>query len=129
MELQHLRSFLEVSSELSFTRAARKLHYAQSSVTAQIQQLEESLGTLLFDRQGRTISLTEGGRRLQPVAERIVALADLARQEVAGAGSRPPAPRARGRRPLPEARSLSGPPPQAVLPARAAARPSSTSPV
>jgi molybdenum-dependent DNA-binding transcriptional regulator ModE len=88
MELQHLRSFLEVSSELSFTRAAKKLNYAQSSVTAQIQHLEASLGAVLFDRRGRRISLTESGQRLRPVAERIVALADLAQREVAGAADR-----------------------------------------
>ncbi|MEW1911138.1 LysR family transcriptional regulator [Kitasatospora sp. NPDC085895] len=89
MELQHLRSFLEVSSEMSFTRAAKKLNYAQSSVTAQIQHLEASLGAVLFDRRGRRIALTESGMRLRPVAERIVALADLAHREVAGAADRP----------------------------------------
>ncbi|MEV6210491.1 LysR family transcriptional regulator [Kitasatospora sp. NPDC051914] len=88
MELQHLRSFLEVSSEMSFTRAAKKLNYAQSSVTAQIQHLEASLGAVLFDRRGRRIALTESGLRLRPVAERIVALADLAHREVAGAADR-----------------------------------------
>lgn len=88
MELQHLRSFLEVSSELSFTRAAKKLNYAQSSVTAQIQHLEASLGAMLFDRRGRRIALTESGLRLRPVAERIVELADLAHREVAGSGER-----------------------------------------
>ncbi|GJF29036.1 hypothetical protein KNE206_17360 [Kitasatospora sp. NE20-6] len=94
MELQHLRSFLEVSSELSFTRAAKKLNYAQSSVTAQIQHLEASLGAVLFDRRGRRIALTESGMRLRPVAERIVALADLAHREVAGAEGRPGGPHA-----------------------------------
>ncbi|MFC8448427.1 LysR family transcriptional regulator [Kitasatospora sp. NPDC057223] len=82
MELQHLRSFLEVSSELSFTRAARNLNYAQSSVTAQIQHLEASLGVALFDRQGRRIALTDSGERLRPMAERIVALADHAHREL-----------------------------------------------
>lgn len=90
MELQHLRSFLEVSSEMSFTRAAKKLNYAQSSVTAQIQHLEASLGAVLFDRRGRRIALTESGLRLRPVAERIVALADLAHREVAGTADRQP---------------------------------------
>jgi DNA-binding transcriptional LysR family regulator len=106
MEFQHLRSFLAVSSELSFTRAAKKLHYAQSSVTAQIQQLEESLGTRLFDRNGRQVSLTEGGLRLRPVAERIIALTEFARLEVAGAEAPPPPVRLRSTTGVPVSRRL-----------------------
>jgi DNA-binding transcriptional LysR family regulator len=83
VELQHLRSFVVVSRELSFTRAATELNYAQSSVTAQIQHLEASLGTLLFDRQARQIALTASGERLRPMAEEIVALADRAEREMA----------------------------------------------
>jgi DNA-binding transcriptional LysR family regulator len=84
MELRQLATFQAVAASLSFTRAALALNYAQSSVTAQIQALEDELGVRLFDRLGRRIVLTEAGRRLQVYAGRILALADEARVAVAG---------------------------------------------
>lgn len=53
MESRHLFTFLNVVEAGSFTRAARILDYAQSSITAQIQTLEAELGTPLFDRIGK----------------------------------------------------------------------------
>jgi DNA-binding transcriptional LysR family regulator len=84
MELQHLRAFREVARELSFTRAARNLHYAQSSITAQVKSLEEHLGARLFHRGGRYIALTDAGTRLLPYAEQILGLVEAARREVPG---------------------------------------------
>ncbi|MFE9251316.1 LysR family transcriptional regulator [Streptomyces sp. NPDC007088] len=83
MQFQQLRAFREVAAELSFTRAARNLHYAQSTVTTQVKNLEEAVGTELFDRSRRQLVLTEAGQRLLPHAERIIELAELARREVA----------------------------------------------
>lgn len=75
MEFRQLKTFLTVARQLSFYKAAQKLHYAQSSVSAQIMALEDELGVKLFDRLGRRILLTEAGERLIPYAEKITALA------------------------------------------------------
>lgn len=85
MEIRQLKSFQAVARFLSFNRAADELHYAQSSISAQIQGLEEELGVQLFDRLGRRILLTEAGARLLKYAEKILDLEDESRSEVAGA--------------------------------------------
>ena len=64
--LELLRSFEAAARVLSFTRAAQELHLTQSAVSRQIQQLEESLGVLLFERRHRAIVLTEAGRARWP---------------------------------------------------------------
>ncbi len=84
MEIRHLRTFLTVASLLSFNKAADRLHYAQSSISAQMQALEEELGVRLFDRLGRRIQLTEAGERLTPYAAKIIDLADETRAEIGG---------------------------------------------
>jgi DNA-binding transcriptional LysR family regulator len=61
VELRHLRYFVTVAAERSFSRASEKLHIAQPPLSRQIQQLEEELGTQLLHR-GRPITLTESGR-------------------------------------------------------------------
>ena len=62
MEIRHLRYFVTVARERNFTRAAEKLHIAQPPLSRQIQQLEEEVGTVLFDRDSRPLRLTEAGR-------------------------------------------------------------------
>ena len=74
MELRNLSSFLSVAKTLSFTRAAQELNYSQSTVTAQIQTLERELGSPLFERLGKRVSLTESGRRLVRYAEKMIGL-------------------------------------------------------
>ncbi|MDH6577486.1 LysR family transcriptional regulator [Kitasatospora sp. MAP5-34] len=93
MQLRELRAFCEVVAEMSFTRAARNLHYAQSSVTAQIRSLEDDLGVPLFDRGGRRIVLTKAGLSLLPYAEQMLRIADAAYAEVAATAARQPARR------------------------------------
>ena len=72
MNFRLLHYFLAVASNLSFSRAAENLHVAQSTLSQQIQQLEEYYGVLLFNRQGRTISLTPAGLELQEFSARVL---------------------------------------------------------
>ncbi len=61
MELRHLRYFIALAGSLNFTRAAERLHVTQSTLSHQIKQLEEEVGTPLFDRVGKRVALTEAG--------------------------------------------------------------------
>lgn len=88
MELRQLATFRVVARTLSFTRAAEALDYAQSSVTAQVQALEEDFGVHLFERLGKRIALTEAGERLLTYADKLLGLADEARA-VVPAGDEP----------------------------------------
>lgn len=80
MELRHLRYFLAVAAAESFTKAAEALHVSQPSLSVQIRDLEEELGTRLFDRLGRTIVLTQAGRLFQDHAERALREVEQAAQ-------------------------------------------------
>jgi DNA-binding transcriptional LysR family regulator len=84
MEIRQLRSFQTVANLLSFNKAAGQLHYAQSSISAQIQALEEDLGVQLFDRLGRKVVLTETGVQLLHYANKILDLVDQTHSEMAG---------------------------------------------
>jgi DNA-binding transcriptional LysR family regulator len=86
LDLRELKTFRVVATEQSFTRAANLLHYAQSSVTAQVHRLEEELGVPLFDRLGRRVELTLAGRQLLSYAERLLDLADEAKCSVQNDG-------------------------------------------
>jgi len=69
MELRHLRYFLAVADHLSFTRAADQLHVTQPTLSHQVKDLEEEIGSILFDRVGRRVHLTPSGEALREYAQ------------------------------------------------------------
>ncbi|UOO80914.1 LysR family transcriptional regulator [Uruburuella testudinis] len=75
MELRHLRYFVAVAEQQSFTRAAEKLFIAQPPLSRQIQQLEEELGVQLFERGSRPLKLTEAGQFFYGHAQQLLAKA------------------------------------------------------
>src|SRR5262249_27609341 len=85
MDLELLRSFVSVVDAGGFTRAGERVHRTQSTVSQQIKRLEGSIGRPLLLRKGKRVSPTEDGERLLSYARRILALADEARDVVAGA--------------------------------------------
>ncbi len=82
MEIRLLHTFAAVARLLNFTRAAEELHLAQSTVSAQVRDLEEDLGVRLFDRLGRQVLLTEAGQRLVEYARRMQGMAEEIRDQV-----------------------------------------------
>ena len=72
MDLRHLRYFVAVARERSFTRAAEVLHVAQPPLSRQIQQLEAELGAKLIERGTRPARLTEHGRVLYEQAVQVL---------------------------------------------------------
>src|SRR4051812_47862150 len=80
-----LRAFVAVAEELSFTRAAHRLHLAQQALSAQIQQLETRVGERLFDPTTRRVALTEAGVQLLPHARAVLAALDAGLGELEAA--------------------------------------------
>ena len=76
MELRNIATFIRVAELRSFTQAANELGYVQSTVTAQIKQLESEIGEPLFDRIAKNISLTPMGLRLIPLAREMLRTAE-----------------------------------------------------
>ena len=79
MDLRMLQTFLRAADLESFTKAAVELNYVQSTVTAQIQQMERELGFPLFDRIGKRVFLTSLGREFRPYAENILSMLQQAK--------------------------------------------------
>ncbi|MFO1108390.1 MAG: LysR family transcriptional regulator [Bradyrhizobium sp.] len=74
MELTDLLTFSAVARSGGITRAAEELNTVQSNVTQRVKALEAEIGTALFERHSRGMTLTGAGRRLLPYAQRMTAL-------------------------------------------------------
>lgn len=83
MDVNTYTAFLAVAEEASFSRAAQRLHLTQPAVSKRIAALEDDLGAALFDRIGRQVILTEAGRALLPLAQRILQDVRETRQVIA----------------------------------------------
>ncbi|MGW0535725.1 LysR family transcriptional regulator [Streptomyces sp. NPDC003032] len=85
IELRHLRAFLAVADELSFTHAADRLRVGQPALTRAVRGLEESLGARLLERTTRRVALTEAGRRLRDELVPLLGRLDATLRTAAGA--------------------------------------------
>jgi DNA-binding transcriptional LysR family regulator len=83
MELRQLEHFVAVAQECHFTRAAKRLHIAQSGLSASIRSLERELGAPLFLRNTRQVQLTPAGRALMGEALRALSASNAAKDAVA----------------------------------------------
>lgn len=89
MELRQIESFVVVARQRNFSRAAEAVGVAQPALSQQIRRLEDELGVVLLDRSTRPVKLTEAGTAFLVRAERMLAEAKLARddmREFAGVG-------------------------------------------
>lgn len=87
MELRTLRYFLAVASERNITKAAEMLHLTQPTLSRQLSELEDELGTQLVVRGKRALTLTEDGRLFKQRAEDIVEMIDRTEHEFAARSS------------------------------------------
>lgn len=73
MELKYLNTFLTIVREGSFSKAAAKLNYSQSTITFQIGQLEQEFNSKFFEKSGRIMRLTKAGEQFLPYVENALA--------------------------------------------------------
>ncbi len=83
MNIIDLQAFITVAEHKSFSLAADTLYLTQPAVSKRIAALEQELGSKLFDRIGRSTSLTEAGRSLQQHAQRILTEVEDSRRAIA----------------------------------------------
>jgi len=82
MDLADLHIFRSVVQAGGITRAAEKLHRVQSNVTTRVRQLEDDLDVQLFIRDGKRLHLSPAGKLLLDYADRLLTLAQEAREAV-----------------------------------------------
>ncbi len=82
MDLDQLRTFLEIVRLKSFSKAAQTCFRTQPAISAQVRQLEQELGTALFERLGTKISLTTAGKIFAEYAEQILDLRRRAQDSI-----------------------------------------------
>lgn len=78
MDFKQLLTFIEVVNLKSFSKASKKMYLTQPTVTNHIQKLEEELAIILFDRNGREITLTDSGSIFYNYAQEMINLKDTA---------------------------------------------------
>ncbi len=86
MDIKNLITFIHVAELNSFTRAAEKLGFSQSTVSFQIRQLETELKSQLFERINHTVVLTEKGREVLEYAHQISKLTQEMKEQIQGEG-------------------------------------------
>lgn len=86
MEMKNIRTFVRVAELGNFTRAAQELGYAQSTITLQMQQLEDELRVSLFTRNGKRISLSASGREFLQYAYQIIKYESMALEHFSSSG-------------------------------------------
>ena len=87
MDIHHLKIFVSVYKNKSFTKASEELHISQPTISEHIKNLERSLDCRLFDRLGRTIMPTAEADLLYPKALQILEGLDQIQQEIIAAGT------------------------------------------
>lgn len=82
MELRQLKYFVTVARTRNFSQAARELYMTQGTLSQQIKQLEDEMGTQLFERDSRNVRLTETGEEMLPLAQDTLNAALLCRNRI-----------------------------------------------
>ena len=82
LEIRHLRLVAGIADAGSMTKAAGRLHLTQSALSHQLRDIEGRLGTALFTRLGRSMVLTEPGRRVLDAARRVIGEVQRAEEDV-----------------------------------------------
>jgi DNA-binding transcriptional LysR family regulator len=82
MTMQQLEALIHLVDQRSFSRAARKMHLTQPSLTKHIRNVESALGAKVVNRASRSLALTPEGKVLYDYARRIIRLRDEARERV-----------------------------------------------
>jgi DNA-binding transcriptional LysR family regulator len=94
-ELRHLRCFVAVAEDVSFSVAARRLYLSQQALSRIVQQLEREIGTKLFDRTTRSVQLTPAGEAMLTSARQSIAAAGRAVEQARRVGRGEPIRRLR----------------------------------
>src|SRR5262245_13226769 len=89
LEVRHLELVDAIHTEQSITRASTRLHLTQSALSHQLKNLEERLGTPLFERNGRTMRITAAGPRLLETAAVVLRELKTAEDEISSLATSP----------------------------------------
>jgi DNA-binding transcriptional LysR family regulator len=88
LSTRQLRVFLHIVNMGNFTRAAEAAHITQAGLSIMVREVEKQVGARLFDRTSRSVVLTEAGRKLAPVAARVLRELDAVTDEIGNVGAK-----------------------------------------